>query len=146
MNSEWKIWMMASLLHISSSSSIRWFLCYWCWFWIRSFTWFIFWTTTNLYIDLFDKNRLDYLTPDSPNEITHFDHDAVYILGGTDDDENKELLTYRKSRSTIHSSWKITIRKISHVNLNFDGKKMIWFGYLDFIHHQVVHFMEFIIL
>ncbi len=56
-----------------------------------------FQATTDLYIDLFDKNRLVYLTPDSPNEMTHFDHDAVYILGGIYDDENKEPLTYEKA-------------------------------------------------
>jgi Trm5-related predicted tRNA methylase len=56
-----------------------------------------FHSTRELYIDLFDKDRLIYLTPDSPNEMTHFDHDAVYILGGIYDDENKEPLTYEKA-------------------------------------------------
>lgn len=53
--------------------------------------------TNQLYIDLFEKNRLVYLTPDSPNEMTHFDHNAVYIVGGIYDDENKEPLTYQKA-------------------------------------------------
>jgi Trm5-related predicted tRNA methylase len=56
-----------------------------------------FHSTRELYIDLFDKDRLIYLTPDSPNEMTHFDHDAIYILGGIYDDENKEPLTYEKA-------------------------------------------------
>jgi len=56
-----------------------------------------FHSTRELYIDLFDKDRLVYLTPDSPNEMTHFDHDAIYILGGIYDDENKEPLTYEKA-------------------------------------------------
>jgi tRNA (guanine9-N1)-methyltransferase len=50
-----------------------------------------------LYIDKFDKKRLIYLTPDSPNGMTYFDHDAIYILGGIYDDENKEPLTYEKA-------------------------------------------------
>jgi hypothetical protein len=54
-------------------------------------------STRELYIDLFDKDRLVYLTPDSPNEMTHFDHNAVYILVGIYDDENKEPLTYEKA-------------------------------------------------
>jgi Trm5-related predicted tRNA methylase len=54
-------------------------------------------STRESYIDLFDKDRLIYLTPDSPNEMTHFDHDAVYILGGIYDDGNKEPLTYEKA-------------------------------------------------
>ena len=56
-----------------------------------------FHSTTDLYIDLFDKERLIYLTPDSPNEMTEYDHDAVYILGGIYDDQNKEPLTYQKA-------------------------------------------------
>jgi len=56
-----------------------------------------FHSTRELYLDLFDKNRLVYLTPDSPNEMTHFDHDAIYILGGIYDDGNKEPLTYQKA-------------------------------------------------
>lgn len=56
-----------------------------------------FHSTRDLYLDLFDKDRLVYLTPDSPNEMTHFDHNAVYILGGIYDDENKEPLTYQKA-------------------------------------------------
>jgi Trm5-related predicted tRNA methylase len=56
-----------------------------------------FHSTRKLYIDLFDKDRLVYLTPDSPNEMTHFDHDAIYIVGGIYDDDNKEPLTYQKA-------------------------------------------------
>jgi Trm5-related predicted tRNA methylase len=56
-----------------------------------------FQSTRELYIDLFNKDRFIYLTPDSPNEMTHFDHDAIYILGGIYDDENKEPLTYQKA-------------------------------------------------
>ncbi|CAF1316141.1 unnamed protein product [Adineta steineri] len=53
--------------------------------------------TRDQYIDLFDKDRLVYLTPDSPNVMTHFDHNAVYIVGGIYDDQNKEPLTYEKA-------------------------------------------------
>ena len=56
-----------------------------------------FHSTRESYMDLFDKDRLVYLTPDSPNEMTDFDHNAVYILGGIYDDENKEPLTYQKA-------------------------------------------------
>lgn len=56
-----------------------------------------FHSTRDLYLDLFDKDRLVYLTPDSPNEMTHYDHEAIYILGGIYDAENKEPLTYQKA-------------------------------------------------
>ena len=56
-----------------------------------------FHSTRDLYIDLFERDRLVYLTPDSPNVMTHFDHQAIYILGGIYDDQNKEPLTYQKA-------------------------------------------------
>ncbi len=59
--------------------------------------------TRELYIDQFDKDHFIYLTSNSPNEMTHFDPDAVYILGGIYDDDNKEPLTYQKAiRQNIH--------------------------------------------
>ncbi|CAF5023602.1 unnamed protein product, partial [Rotaria sp. Silwood1] len=39
-----------------------------------------FHSTRDLYIDLFDKDRLIYLTPDSSNEMTHFDHMMLFIF------------------------------------------------------------------
>lgn len=33
------------------------------------------------YLDLFPKEKLVYLTPHCREELTHFDHDAVYIVG-----------------------------------------------------------------
>lgn len=39
-------------------------------------------STTKSYLDLFPRDRLVYLSPDSPNQIDRFDHQAIYILGG----------------------------------------------------------------
>lgn len=33
------------------------------------------------YLELFPKDKLVYLTPHCKEELTHFDHDAVYIIG-----------------------------------------------------------------
>ncbi len=38
--------------------------------------------TESSYLDLFPKEKLIYLSPDSDVEMTSFDHDAVYIIGG----------------------------------------------------------------
>lgn len=38
--------------------------------------------TESSYLDLFPREKLIYLSPDSENEMTEFDHDAVYIIGG----------------------------------------------------------------
>lgn len=38
--------------------------------------------TESSYLDVFPKEKLIYLSPDSHNEMTEFDHDATYIIGG----------------------------------------------------------------
>jgi mitochondrial ribonuclease P protein 1 len=38
--------------------------------------------TQSSYLDLFPREKLIYLSPDSNIEMTRFDHDAVYIIGG----------------------------------------------------------------
>lgn len=59
-------------------------------------------STRDLYFDLFDKNLLVCLTTDSLNEMTHFDHDAVYIHGEIYDNQNKEPLTYQKAGRQVN--------------------------------------------
>jgi len=39
-------------------------------------------TTSQSYLDLFPHEKLIYLSPDSNVEMTEFDHDAIYIIGG----------------------------------------------------------------
>ena len=43
---------------------------------------FCFEATESSYLDVFPQEKLIYLSPDSQNEMTEFDHDAVYIIGG----------------------------------------------------------------
>jgi len=38
--------------------------------------------TQSSYLDIFPQEKLIYLSPDSNVEMTSFDHDAVYIIGG----------------------------------------------------------------
>lgn len=38
--------------------------------------------TSLSYLDLFPRERLVYLSPDSPNIMTEYEHNVVYILGG----------------------------------------------------------------
>jgi Trm5-related predicted tRNA methylase len=38
--------------------------------------------TESSYLDIFPSEKLIYLSPDSNVEMTSFDHDAVYIIGG----------------------------------------------------------------
>lgn len=38
--------------------------------------------TQSSYLDIFPREKLIYLSPDSNVEMTEFDHDAIYIIGG----------------------------------------------------------------
>lgn len=38
--------------------------------------------TISSYLDLFPREQLVYLSPDSPNVMTKYEHDVIYILGG----------------------------------------------------------------
>jgi tRNA (guanine9-N1)-methyltransferase len=49
------------------------------------------------YIDLFEKEKLVYLTADSSNTIDTFDSESVYIIGGIVDHNRHKLLTYNKA-------------------------------------------------
>ncbi|CAF1403362.1 unnamed protein product [Adineta steineri] len=55
-------------------------------------------TTESSYLDIFPREKLIYLSPDSNNEMTTFDHDAVYIVGGIADITGKKPLTFGKAK------------------------------------------------
>nr|XP_037280884.1 tRNA methyltransferase 10 homolog C-like [Rhipicephalus microplus] len=55
--------------------------------------------TPNSYLDMFPKERLVYLTPDSENTLDTFDYDAVYVIGALVDKETKEGATRAKAAS-----------------------------------------------
>lgn len=55
--------------------------------------------TPSSYLDMFPKERLVYLTPDSENTLDVFDHDAIYVIGALVDKETKEGATRAKAAS-----------------------------------------------
>ncbi|CAF0985847.1 unnamed protein product [Didymodactylos carnosus] len=50
------------------------------------------------YLNLFPKDKLIYLTPDSQNEMLEYEHDAIYIIGGIVDLTGKKPLTFGKAK------------------------------------------------
>ncbi|UJR30991.1 hypothetical protein I4U23_018502 [Adineta vaga] len=54
--------------------------------------------TASSYLDIFPQEKLIYLSPDSNVEMTSFDHDAVYIIGGIIDITGKKPLTFGKAK------------------------------------------------
>lgn len=50
------------------------------------------------YLDVFPKEKLVYLTPHCREEMTTYDHDAIYIIGGLIDTRNSEPLTLAKAK------------------------------------------------
>jgi Trm5-related predicted tRNA methylase len=56
--------------------------------------------TESSYLDLFPHEKLIYLSPDSNNEMTEFDHEAIYIVGGIVD-LCRYLYTFLKLSETV---------------------------------------------
>ncbi|XP_063237428.1 mitochondrial ribonuclease P protein 1 homolog [Bacillus rossius redtenbacheri] len=54
--------------------------------------------TEKSYLDLFPKENLVYLTPHCREELTTYDHDAVYIVGAMVDKANQEPLSLAKAK------------------------------------------------
>ncbi|KAJ8917654.1 hypothetical protein NQ315_005101 [Exocentrus adspersus] len=50
------------------------------------------------YLDLFPRDQLVYLTPHCKQEMTEFDHDTIYIIGGIVDKVNNEPLSLAKAK------------------------------------------------
>ncbi|XP_019874521.2 mitochondrial ribonuclease P protein 1 homolog [Aethina tumida] len=50
------------------------------------------------YLDKFPKEQLVYLTPHCREELLHYDHDAIYIIGGIVDKMNNEPLSLAKAK------------------------------------------------
>ncbi|XP_077502813.1 tRNA methyltransferase 10 homolog C-like [Amblyomma americanum] len=55
--------------------------------------------TPSSYLDIFPKEKLVYLTPDSENTLDVFDYDAVYVVGALVDKEAKKGATLAKATS-----------------------------------------------
>lgn len=64
----------------------------------RSSEEYLFTLKSEHYLDLYPHKDLVYLTPDAPNELTTFDHSAVYIIGGLVDKVNARPLTLAKAK------------------------------------------------
>lgn len=50
------------------------------------------------YLELFPKEKLIYLTKDATDEMTEFNHEAIYIIGGLVDHGLKCSITYQKAK------------------------------------------------
>lgn len=53
---------------------------------------------SNSYMDVFPKEKLVYLTPHCRDELTKFDHDAIYIIGCMVDKLNTEPLSLVRAK------------------------------------------------
>ncbi|XP_029056271.2 mitochondrial ribonuclease P protein 1 homolog [Osmia bicornis bicornis] len=54
--------------------------------------------TSKSYLEIFDKSRLVYLTPDSNQIMTHYDPNSVYIIGALVDKVNNQPCSAQKAR------------------------------------------------
>lgn len=54
--------------------------------------------TSQSYLDMFDKNKLIYLTPHCREEMKYYDPDKIYILGALVDKRNPQPFTLAKAK------------------------------------------------
>jgi len=66
--------------------------------------------------DLFEHNRLVYLTSDSLNEVEAFDDEKVYVIGGIVDRNRYKGISAKKASELNISTARLPIR--NHVSLN----------------------------
>ena len=80
-------------------------------------------TTSSTYLDVFPSEKLIYLSPDSNVEMTSFDHEAIYIIGGIAD-----LSEWRRTEPT----------RLDHGDRSLAGKKPLTFAKAkrDRVQHQ----------
>lgn len=78
-------------------------------------------TTASSYLDVFPKEKLIYLSPDSNVEMNSFDHDAIYIIGGIADlsKEKEKVKMYRifVSHGFLAGKKPLTFAKAKRENL-----------------------------
>lgn len=60
--------------------------------------------------EVFDKEKIVYLSPESPNTIDSIDQNKVYIIGGIVDDNQCKGLSLKKAESLGLTTAKLSIR------------------------------------
>ncbi|CAK4092834.1 unnamed protein product [Aphanomyces euteiches] len=75
-------------------------------------TWLGFTATAQSYMDVFHKDRLVYLTADSPNVITDLDVNKVYIIGGIVDRNRLKGATYEKAQQQGIATAKLPLDQV----------------------------------
>ena len=97
---------------------------------------FCFEATESSYLDVFPQEKLIYLSPDSQNEMTEFDHDAVYIIGGIIDVSKYSIITITGKRASFLIGADEYIPDT--LDLLLAGKKPLTFGKAkrDNVRHQ----------
>ena len=63
------------------------------------------------YLNLFDKDKLVYLTADSETNLDTFDPESIYIIGGIVDHNRHKMLTYNKANSESIKTARLPLNK-----------------------------------
>jgi hypothetical protein len=66
------------------------------------------------YVDIFDKEKLVYLTPHCRNELIDYNHDDIYIVGAMVDKANNEPISLAKAKKLGLRMAKLPLSKFLH--------------------------------
>ncbi len=80
---------------------------------------FVVHSTPKSYLELFPKNKLRYLSPNSKSELVEFDPDHVYIIGMLQDNQNKKPYTYSQAQTEGIKSVRLPLDRIKWADLRF---------------------------
>lgn len=82
--------------------------------------------TSQCFTEVLPKDKLVYLSPDSPNILNSYSHDDIYILGALVDKRMPRAYTYRKSLSLGIRSAKFNLQPFQ-----FTRQKKPYFAFSD---------------
>jgi tRNA (guanine9-N1)-methyltransferase len=90
------------------------------------------------YLDVFERERIVYLSPDSPNVLRELDDDKVYVIGGIVDRDRMKGSSQKRAEELGVSTARLPIhepdlfpdgRKFPHKSLNVNAVAEILFSY-----------------
>jgi len=78
--------------------------------------------TSQSHLDMFPPERLVYLSPDSRNDLLHFNHDDIYVIGAIVDRGDRQPLTLSRAKRLKIRHARLPMKRVKGIkaDLNID--------------------------